>query len=397
MNRALKLFVFAAATLTLGAWSQQTRAVPTGPSDPGVQNQAQAIEGPLLALSQEEYDAWRRQELERQKAAGGVAPSEPAVPPASGGAKHQFKSFDPRILDPAISEGIIAAEMARLGGLSSLPFVRLDADAKVEIPKDSDLRGFAPAFEVIEDLEKSSGGRFDLTLLLGLIDEFGRVDASINRIIYDVKKPDPRTLRSIGDWLFRSQAPLGTGSPDALEDGAKELLTEFQRMSGLAESGVLDQRTANEIAKQYSLLLIHTLESFTFYPDDPQQVVFILPHELLSEIPMRLSGGFKDFENVEKRAFKIDEFRELKEIEGSYIAFVYFLDKVDPARSIQIGFTNSTTARPKRLTPKRNSRPGGWPVVTETFRVGKTASRDLYLNIVIDGKVSVSHRLWPAR
>ncbi len=112
---------------------------------------------------------------------------------------------------------------------------------------------------------------------------------------------------------------------------------------------------------------------------------------------MRLSGGFKDFENVEKRAFKIDEFRELKEIEGSYVAFVYFLDKVDPARSIQIGFTNSTTARPRRLTPKRYGRPDGWPVVTETFRVGKAATRDLYLNVVIDGKVSDSHRLSRAR
>ncbi len=397
MNRPLILFVFAAATLTLGAWSQASRAVPTGPSDPGVQNQAQAIEGPVFAQSQEEYDAWRRQELERQKAAGSVAPSEPAAPPAADQAKHQFRPFDPLTLDPAISEGIFAAQMARLGGLSSLPFVRLDADAKVELPKDSALRGFAPVFEVIEDLEKSSGGRFDLTLLLGLVDQFGRVDASINRIIYDVKKPDPRTLRSIGDWLFRSQAPLGIRSPDTLEDGTKEMLSKFQRMNGLAESGVLDHRTANEIAKKYSILLVHTLESFTFYPDEPQQVVFILPRELLSEIPMQLSGGFKDFENVEKRAFKIDEFRELKEIEGSYVAFVYFLDKVDPARSIQIGFTNSTTARPRRLTPNRYGRPDRWPVTTETFRVGKAASRDLYLNVVIDGKVSDSHRLWRAR
>jgi len=396
MNRPLKRFVFAAAAVTLGAWSHASRALPAGPSDGGVQNQAQAVEGPVLAQSQEEYDAWRRQEQERQRAAGGVAPSQPA-PPATGQAKHEFESFDPRTLDPAISEGIFAAEMARLGGLSSLPFVRLDADATVELPKDSDLRAFAPAFEVIENLEKSAGGTFDLTLLLGLVDEFSRVDASINRIIYDVKKPDPTTLRSIGDWLYRSQAPLSTGSPGTSDDGAKALLSEFQRMSGLAESGVLDDRTAKEIAKQYSLLLIHTLESYTFYPDDPQHVVFILPYELLLEIPMQLSGGFKDFEDVERRAFNIDEFRGLKQIEGIYIAFVYFLDKVDPARSIQIGFTNSTTARPNRLTPKRYGRADEWPVVAETFQVAKTASRDLYLKVVIDGEVSASHRLSQAR
>ncbi len=83
MNRPSKLFVLAAVVLALGAWSQLALALQPGPSEEAARSQAQPLAGPRLAQSQEEYDAWRKREQEKQGMAGGQAQT--ATPQAQAG------------------------------------------------------------------------------------------------------------------------------------------------------------------------------------------------------------------------------------------------------------------------------------------------------------------------
>jgi hypothetical protein len=311
--------------------------------------------------------------------------------PAYGQDSIEVEPFDPWILDSKISQGVFAIEAARLGELSTVPFVRIERGADVEVAGAENLGEFAPAFEVINAFERQASGTYDLTLLLGLIDHYGRLDTSTNRLLYDLEDLDQSALRATAEWLLRSQPRTETTASLAAEE--QELLSEFQRANGLSVTGSLDHPSAMAMARHYSLVRVRALQSLSYYPDDPQHVIFILPYETAAKTPEKFSASFEHLPNIEQYAFNLDEFRELRENAGSYVFFVHFLEKVDPSRSIQIGLSSSATEMPKQLGTKRYALPGSWPVLTESFRIDETVARNLYLNIVLDGTVLARHKL----
>jgi hypothetical protein len=311
--------------------------------------------------------------------AGTWARAQTATPP-------EIEAVDPEAMPPSVSQAMHALGMWRAGKLGSLPFVSAAPNLPPGPPNGLDLSTFSPTFQWLDDFREDEDGTVTLGMLMGMVDRLGRVDVSMNRLRYRTEPADGTTVAAIAEWLLQNRA-LATARADAAAGTDAKGVVELQKEAGVRVSGTFDAATAKALARAFSMVHLIAVESHIFYPDPPGHAVLIVPYDRLLDKPELFSAGSKSLPRVLKLAVPEDELRNRGLAEGQYAVFVYFLDRVEPEKSIQLRLTKPGASRSLLLSKKFYADTDPWPVVVQDISVGKRAAApDLAFVILVDGK-----------
>jgi len=296
--------------------------------------------------------------------------------------KPDIKAVELEKLDTTMTQAMVAVFMSQMGELKSLPYVKVDSKAIVNIDKQIDSSVFAPGFIMIKDYVENADGTITLDLLTGFFDRIGRRDMTINHIAYRTEKPDKKEAVAIEKWILRNEGGMFKKNKEH-----KKMLADFQREKGLKPDGIFGKRSARKLAKDFSMIHIQKLESITFYPGTPNHFVSIVPFKTVAQNPRKFSRGFDSLPDVGKHGITADQFKELAKPGERFVLFVYFTDRPNPVAPIKVGFSKSGQRWSKKMSPKYFAVPGTWPVIAETFCIDESLdTSDLYVNIFIKGK-----------
>jgi hypothetical protein len=299
-----------------------------------------------------------------------------------GKEKPDIKAVEMEKLDTAMTQAIVAVFMSQMGDLRSLPYVKVDPKAIVTIDKQIDSSVFAPGFIMIKDYVNNADGTITLDLLTGYFDRIGRRDMRINHIVYRTENPDKKEAAGIEKWILRNEEGMFKKNREY-----KKMLTGFQREKGLQPDGIFGKGSARELSKEFSMIHIQKLESVTFYPEEPNHFIYLVPFKTVTQNPGKFSHGFDSLSNVAKYGITTDKFEEHAKPGEKFVLFVYFTDRIKPVAPIQVGFSKSGQGWSKRMSPKYYAVPGTWPVIAQTFCIDESLdTSEVYVNIFMKGK-----------
>jgi hypothetical protein len=299
-----------------------------------------------------------------------------------GEEKPDIKAVELDKLDTTMTQAIVAVFMSQMGELKSLPYVKVDPRAIVNVDKQIDSSVFAPGFIMIKDYVENSDGTIALDLLTGYFDRIGRRDMRINHIVYRTGNPDKQDVAAIEKWILSNEGGMFKKNGEH-----KKMLAGFQREKGLNPDGVFGRISARKLSKDFSMIHIQKLESITFYPETPNHLIYIVPFKTVAQNPGKFSHGFDSLPNVGKHGITTDKFKELAKPGEKFVLFVYFTDRIKPVAPIQVGFSKSGQGWSKKMSPKYYAVPGTWPVIAETFSIDKSLDTSgVYVNIFMKGK-----------
>jgi hypothetical protein len=309
--------------------------------------------------------------------AGVWAPAEAQQPP-------EIEAVKPEAIPPSVLQAMLAMAMWRAGRLDTLPFVTGDPEAFAASSGAPDLSAFSPTFQWLDEFSEDEDGTVTLGMLLGMADGAGRVDMSINRLRYRPEAPDDEARTAIVEWLLRNPSFV-TAKAEGSAGSAANAIAEFQEQAGLPANGVFDAATARALAPAYSMIRLIAAESHIFYPEPPGHAVLIVPYDKLLDQPDLFSAGFESLPRVLERAVGEDELERTGLGEGQYAAFVYFMDRVEPERNVQLKLAAKGASRSLVVGKTVQAEAGKWLVIVQDFFIGKQdAARDLELIVLID-------------
>ncbi len=310
-----------------------------------------------------------------------------------GEEKPDIKAVELEKLDTTMTQAVVAVFMSQMGELKSLPYVKVDPKAIVNIDKQIDSSVFAPGFIMIKDYVENPDGTVALDLLTGFFDRIGRRDIRINHIVYRTGKPDKKEAAAIEKWILHNE-----GGMFKKNDEHKKMLIDFQREKGLKPDGAFGRISARKLSKDFSIIHIQKLESIAFYPETPNHVIYIVPSKTVTQNPGKFSHGFDSLPDVGKHGISTDKFKELAKPGEKFVLFIYFTDRPKPVDPIKVGFSKSGQRWSKKMSPSYYAVPGTWPVIAETFCIDESLdTSDVYVNIFMKGKYTYkcigSHRI----
>jgi hypothetical protein len=310
-----------------------------------------------------------------------------------GEEKPDIKAVELEKLDTTMTQAVVAVFMSQMGELKSLPYVKVDSEAIVNIDKQINSSFFAPSFIMIKDYVENADGTTTLDLLTGFFDRIGRRDMRMNHIVYKTGKPNKKEAAAIENWILRNEGGMFKENKEY-----KKMLADFQREEGLKPDGIFGRISAEKLSKDFSIIHIKKLESITFYPEKPNHFVYIVPFKTVTQNPEKFSRGFDSLPNVGKHGISTDKFKKLAKPAEKFVLFVYFTDQPNPVTPIRLGFSKSGQRWSKKMSPKYFAVPGTWPVIAETFCIDESLdTSDVYVNIFIKGKYTYecigSHRI----
>ena len=289
----------------------------------------------------------------------------------------ELKPIDPLTLDHSIHQAMTAVEMAKLGDLQSLAYVKVEPNSYIDMGEQTDLSNFFSNSQVIINCSVNQDGIINLDLFTEFIDGRGRRDLSVNRLEYRAEAPDKKEAAAIEAWLMKNRRSFAKSSKDH-----KEELVKFQLEKGLKPDGIFGRRSANALSKEFSMIHIKRLESRTFYPEIPNHAVCIFPMETMIQNPAEFSDIFANLPKVAENSMSLESFNEQAKPGEKYVLVVLFFDRVDPTRAIQMGFSTTAKRRSEPLSSKQYAIPGKWPALIETFSIDKELTdSSVYLNI----------------
>jgi len=294
----------------------------------------------------------------------------------------ELKDIDPITLDHSLSQAMTAVEMAKLGDLKSLPYVKVDSNINIDMGAQADLSNIFLKSQVIINYSVNQDGIIKLDLYTEFIDGLSRRDLSINRIEYRIEKPDKKEAAAIGAWLMNNHGRFAESSLHY-----KEELVKFQAEKGLKPDGIFGKRSASALSKEFAMIHIKSLESRIFYPEIPNHAACIFPLETMIRYPAEFSDIFENLPKVGEYSMSINVFNEQAKPGEKYVLVVLFFDRVDPTRALQLGFSTTAKRRSEPMTSKQYAIPGKWPALIEPFTIDRELTgSSLYLNIFMGDK-----------
>jgi len=228
----------------------------------------------------------------------------------------ELKPIDPVTLDHSLNQAMTAVEMAKRGDLESLPYVKVESNINIDMGEQINLSTFLLNSQVIINYSINQDGIIELEVLTELIDNRGRRDLSINRIVYTVEEPDEKEAAAIGAYLMKNHESFAEISKNHKED-----LIKFQTEKDLKPDGILGKRSANALSKDFAMLHIKRLESLVFYPEIPNHGACIFPLETMTQNPTEFSDIFTNLPKVAKYSMSLNAFQQKAKPGEKYIMF----------------------------------------------------------------------------
>ena len=243
-------------------------------------------------------------------------------------------------------------------------------------------------------------GVFHQRMLVEAVDRMGRIDLRDDRIAYLIRAPDPDEARSIarkiGSFVTRKKKDINRLLPDE-KAAFKNFLKDLQQECGITPDGLFGPQTAGCMARESSIIDIHSFTSEIVYPETPRHAVYVVPKDLVDRAPQQYDNGFGSLDAVKQNAVDPKEFAAIATQGTQFVVFVYFFDRVDPYTPLCLRIGPYQKKSSGTAGQQWYAAPGKWPVVVETFTIDTPSKGSLYLNLFIkDGwtrRCISSHRL----
>jgi hypothetical protein len=293
----------------------------------------------------------------------------------------EFQKVDPARLKSASKLAIAAFELAKLGSLGSLATVKMNP-LNTELENKTKYNEFKPENIIILDYSERQDGTYSQSMLAESSDQLGRVDLSINRIAFKIRYPDEKEAAGCQRMALNSYKNI-KGLDQELQNEIKRAIVGYQQATGLTSDGIMGEHTAANLSHKMPIMDIKELSSQLVYPQEPRHRFYILPFEPVAKDPHSFNKGFGSMAAVEKHSIPLDQFEEVAKPQKKFFLFVFFIDRVDPTSSIQVGFSDTAKRRSDPLGRKRYTIPGEWPVLIEPFSIDNElpSGSALYVNL----------------
>ncbi len=301
------------------------------------------------------------------------------------GAKPKVDTVASEEVDPVLQIALYALEEARAKRLHQVPCVKTGSHTRIDCRGATETQDFTRNGLVVTGFHRQASSAFSLDAVIESIGPSGRIDLSRNHMVFNVCKADSAQRSRIKKALLDASKGMRDCPPEIEERCAGHVLA-CQKDLGLAPDGRLTDKTAEDIAGDLPVLEIQEITSGVLYPEKPRHVVFILPKKTVAANGKALLRGIDSLQDVRKHAIPSTDFRAHARKGGDFVLFVFFLDRVSPAKDLRTGFSRGPGSPPDSLTPRQYPVAGAWPVLVEPFHLGPLADSDpLYLHVLLRG------------
>ena len=303
-----------------------------------------------------------------------------------------FQEIDPLQMTPESFLALLVFDLAKADMLESIPNVTVDPQGK-NLTNDTDYEAFTQKNITILDLDEGSDDTYSQTMVVESIDGHGRIDLSRNHVVFRLRDAN-EAEKEASTRSFISHAKTAKDADEASRKDFEAAVIEYQQSRGLTPDGILGPDTAASLTGDMWVLDVEELTSHVVYPEKPRHAFYVLDCETVEKDPDKFYGGFESVEHVMEHALPPEAFKELAQPGKQFVLFVYFFDRVDPNRAIQLGLSSIARRKTELLSPTYHTEPEKWPVLVETISIDRRlAYGRLYANLFLDKKYLSSFKL----
>ena len=287
---------------------------------------------------------------------------------------------------PEVSRRAISAfELGKRGMLESSPDITVNPQGK-RLENTTNYREFVRRNTIIMDFSSESDGTYVQDMLSESVDRYGRIDVSHERIMYSQREPTESETAAIAESMLHTSRGMKY-MDSASRKRFVQSVADFQRAHGLSSDGVMGNVTARTLARETSVLDVKEMTNRIVLPEKPRMLIYAVPYDVIKGDPEAFSKGYESLEMVKKHALTPEQFQKIDQPGQRFTVFVFFLDRVDPARSVRVCLA-STEHRwsSEAITPHAYA-PTEWPVLIESFQIDEQVGESpLYANVFMKGK-----------
>ena len=313
----------------------------------------------------------------------------PAIKGIVGGEKPPaYHEIDPNTLPEVSRRAIDAVDMAKLGILELSPYVTTHPGT-IKLENTTDYWKFGRINTIIKEFISKPDGTYTQDMLSESVDRFGRIDVSHERIMYVQREPTESETAAIAESVLHTSRGMKY-MDSASRKRFMQSVADFQRAHGLSADGVMGSATAKTMARETSVLDVKEMTSRIVLPEKPRTLIYAVSYDVIKRDPEAFSKGFESLEVVKKHALTPEQFQEIDQPGQRFTVFVFFLDRVDPARAVRVCLASTEYRWAEAITPLAYA-PKEWPVLIESFQVDEQMGESpLYANVFMKGKYMYS-------
>jgi len=304
----------------------------------------------------------------------------------------EFQEIDPLQMTPDSFLAILTFDLAKMGLLESIPNITVNPQGK-SLTNETDYDAFKQRNVSILAVHEEPDGTYSQTMVVESLDDYGRIDLSRNHVVFRLRDASEDEMQASAQG-FISHAKAMKAADEASWQDFRETVIDYQRSRGLASDGILGPDTAASLTEDMWVLDVQEITSHVLYPEEPRHTFHVLDCETVEKDPDKFYGGFESLEHVMDHALTPEAFKELAQPGKQFVLFVYFFDRVDPNRAINVGLSSIAKRKTKLMSPTYYAGPKKWPVLVETISIDRRLGHSrLYANLFLDKKHLSSLRL----
>jgi len=302
----------------------------------------------------------------------------------SGNVSVAYQKGDLDTLPDVSRSAISAFEMGKMGMLESSPYVAIDPQG-IKLENMTDYSTFMRANTIIMDFDILPDGAYVQDMLSESVDRYGRVDISHERIVYSLREPTASEADAIAISMLATSKTFNHMDSHSRRQFNKAV-AGFQRAQGLSADGIMGRNTAKSAARQTQMLDVKEMTSRIVLHERPRTRLYAVPSEVVKKDPDTFNRGFESMDAVKKHALTPETFQKINQPGQQFTVFVYFLDRVDPAKAVRVCLASSEHRWSEVITPIVYA-PEEWPVLVESFRIDeKMGESPLFANVFVKEK-----------
>jgi hypothetical protein len=279
---------------------------------------------------------------------------------------------------------IFAFELGKRGMLESSPDITVDPQGK-RLENTTDYHEFMRRNTIIMDFSSESDGTYVQNMLSESVDRYGRIDVSHERIVYALRSPTGSETAAIAESMLHTSRGMKY-MDSASRKRFTQSVADFQRAHGLSADGAMGSVTAKMMARETSVLDVKEMTSRIVLSEKPRMLIYAVPYDVIKRDPEAFSKGYESLEMVKKHALTQEQFQEIDQPGQRFTVFVFFLDRVDPAKAVRVCLASTENRWSDAISPLAYA-PTDWPVLIESFQIDEQMGESqLYANVFMKGK-----------
>jgi hypothetical protein len=287
---------------------------------------------------------------------------------------------------------VLVFDLAKTGLLESMPNVKVNPQGK-DLTNETDYDTFKQRNISIIAVHEEPDETYSQTMLVESFDDYGRIDLSRNHVVFRLRDANAKESEASAQ-SFISHAKAMKAADEASRKDFEEAVIEYQQSRGLTPDGILGPNTAASLTEDMWMLEIDKITSHVLYPEEPRHTFYVLDCETVEKDPDKFYGGFESLGAVMANTLTPETLGDLAQPGKQFVLFVYFFDRVDPNRAINLGLSSTAKRKTRRMSPTYYADPEKWPVLVETISIDRRLGHSrLYANLFLDRKYFSNHRL----